>query len=513
MTAGENRKYHRNLREQPTARSLAFVGLNLAMLCAPIFAVLMLVGFTTLALHGYTNHGLGMLAAGTPALLPIMGNVRLLRQKSADLKNEGGTILALVEKEKRDFSEAERARLDVIKTELTAVNADLERVSAFAEQERAMPGIAEFGTGARADLPREAEKPFAIFGEQLQAIAKAERTNGRQIDPRLLKINEQAAASGMNEGVPADGGFAVQHDFQSTIVERIHAGGEIISRVNSTPVQGNGLKFNTIDESSRVDGSRWGGVQAYWAAEADTVTATKPKLRKVELELEKLMGIYYATNEELEDAPAMGSIASRAFSEELTFKAEDAIFNGTGAGMPLGFMLGGGTISVAKETSQVAATIVAENILKMWSRMPVRSRKSAIWCINLDCEPQLPQLNIKVKNVAGSENVGGLLTPIYQFPTEANPFGTIMGRPVIPVEYAATLGTVGDITFVDFSQYQLIQKASGVQSASSMHVRFLNDEMAFRVTWRLDGQPIWNKALTPKNGTNTLSPYVTLATR
>jgi HK97 family phage major capsid protein len=92
------------------------------------------------------------------------------------------------------------------------------------------------------------------------------------------------------------------------------------------------------------------------------------------------------------------------------------------------------------------------------------------------------------------------------------PYGTLMGRPVIPVEYCATVGTEGDIILADLSQYLMIDKG-GINAASSMHVRFIYDEMAYRFIYRVDGQPIWNSALTPKNGSNTLSPFVTLATR
>jgi hypothetical protein len=31
----------------------------------------------------------------------------------------------------------------------------------------------------------------------------------------------------------------------------------------------------------------------------------------------------------------------------------------------------------------------------------------------------------------------------------------------------------------------------GVQAATSMHVAFLTDEMVFRITYRVDGEPIW----------------------
>jgi hypothetical protein len=47
----------------------------------------------------------------------------------------------------------------------------------------------------------------------------------------------------------------------------------------------------------------------------------------------------------------------------------------------------------------------------------------------------------------------------------------------------------------------------------SIHVRFAQNEKAFRATTRNDGQLWWRTALTPKKGANTLSPVVTLAVR
>ena len=49
------------------------------------------------------------------------------------------------------------------------------------------------------------------------------------------------------------------------------------------------------------------------------------------------------------------------------------------------------------------------------------------------------------------------------------------------------------------SQYILIDKG-GVQSASSIHVRFVNDETVFRFVYRVDGLPIWQSPLTPFKG-------------
>jgi len=92
-------------------------------------------------------------------------------------------------------------------------------------------------------------------------------------------------------------------------------------------------------------------------------------------------------------------------------------------------------------------------------------------------------------------------------------YGTLLGRPIIEVEYASTLGTLGDVILASLSQYQGIQKG-GVESASSIHFVFDHDETVFRFVYRFDGQPTWNSAVTPHSGSaNTVSPFVVLAGR
>jgi len=73
--------------------------------------------------------------------------------------------------------------------------------------------------------------------------------------------------------------------------------------------------------------------------------------------------------------------------------------------------------------------------------------------------------------------------------------------------------SLGDIAFLDASQYILAQKG-GIDQASSIHVRFLNDETVLRFVQRIDGQPLWNSPLTPADASAaTLSPFVFLAVR
>lgn len=437
-------------------------------------------------------------------------NIHALRQRKIDVTKEQRTLLDAAATETRELNEVEAAKFDDNIKTLASIERQIEREERIMESERSMGAVTDPNTVAAvaAGAPGNEKPKFKNFGEQLQAVAKAYQTDGRVTDPRL---SFQAAATGMNETSPSDGGFLVQPDFAGEIFQRSYTLGALLSRVNRRAVSSNGIRQNALDETSRVDGSRSGGVLAYWANEADTVTAKKLKFRQMEWRLNKLFAIYYCTDEELADAPFLAAEAQDKFSQEVTFKTEDAIWEGDGSGKPLGIMNEPSLVTVSKEGSQANTTIVSENVLKMNARLWAPLQANAAWFVNQDVLPQLPQLNVKIKNVAGTENVGGISTPIYQYPANGGA-GSILGKPVVPVEYASSLGTLGDIVLADLSQYRLIDKG-GMESASSMHVRFLNDEMAFRITFRVDGHALWNSALTPFKGTNTLSPFVTLQAR
>ena len=286
-----------------------------------------------------------------------------------------------------------------------------------------------------------------------------------------------------------------------------HDMGEILSRVNKLPISANanGIKIPGVDETSRATGSRWGGVASNWVGEGTAVTPSKPKFRTIEFDLKKLMSVMYTTDELLQDSTALTSIAAQAFSEEVMFMTEDAIVEGTGAGMPFGYMKSPALITIPKVTGQAAATIVKENIDQMWARLWARSAKNAVWFINQDCLPQLMAMNQAV-------GTGGQLVYLPPGGLSATPFSTLYGREVVWTEYNSTLGTTGDITLADLSQYMLVDK-NGVQAATSMHVAFLTDEMVFRITYRVDGKPMWSVPLTPFKGTNTKSPFIALASR
>lgn len=446
-----------------------------------------------------------------------MSNIHALRQRKAEVVKAQRAILDLAAKEERNMTESESGRYEDNIKKLEGIEASLIREEKQLEAERSM--IVNPDENARAareasgiDNPQAGDKPgslakrpFASLGEQLLAVANASKGNGR-IDPRLM--TPQASISGASETSPADGGFLVHKDFSDMLLQRTYELGQVSSRVFRVPISANsnGVKINAIDEDSRVDGSRWGGVLAYWQNEGDTLNATKPKFRQIQVQLQKLTGLCYATDELLQDAAALEAVIMQTFPQEFNFKVEDAIINGTGAGQPLGILNSGAVIQVAKDSGDSSATVSTPDVLNMWSRCWGKSRQNAVWLINQDVEQKLYPLTL------GSGTAVQLLYTPPGTRDNGGQYGLLLGRPVIPVEYCATLGTPGDIILADFSQYVMGDKGAP-QAASSIHVRFLNDETTFRFTYRVDGQPVWKKPLTPKNGTNTYSPFISLATR
>jgi HK97 family phage major capsid protein len=349
---------------------------------------------------------------------------------------------------------------------------------------------------------------FHSPGEQFMAIYQAGIPGGIT-DPRLR--NMRAAATGLSETVPSDGGFLVQQDFSQELLQDLFATGILWSKVGMrVPISGNanGTKINGVDETSRAS-TRWGGIVSYWVGEAAQFTGTKPKFRKIELDLKKLAGLCYATDESLNDAAQLESVIRRGFNSEFGFQLDDVLINGTGAGQPLGFLNAGSLVTVAKETGQKAATIMAENVINMYSRMFASSLSSAVWLINQNTLPQLLTMSIAV-------GTGGI--PVYLPPGNSlvnAPGGALMGRPVFPIEQCASVGTIGDIIFVDVANGYVVAEKGGLRTDMSIHLRFDYDESVFRFILRVDGQPVRATALTPYKGgaSYTQSHCIALATR
>lgn len=458
-----------------------------------------------------------------------MDEILKLQAKIAEAAKSMRTLIDAARTEDRALTDEERGKLDTVKADIARwqrqieLQKEQERIEAeLASSTRQVPGSnAAAGLDPAKAGPDNGKAPaqrvqvrdrsdYSVeiqFGEMLRHVRDA--ATGRGVSAWLENHQKEArAAQGLTSVTGADGGFLVSTAVSQTIFQRMNKMGQILQRCDKLPpLDGNAdsIEIPAVAETSRATGSRWGGVQGYWVGDATAPTPTKPKFKKMTLKPQGLACLGYATDKLLKHAAIAGQIMLKAFSEELTVLTEGAIYRGTGAGQPHGIIGAAGVVEVAKENNQAAATITIQNVVKMWSRCHADHRPNAAWFINQDIEPQLFLMSLAV-------GTGGV--PVYM-PAGAlsgSPFATLFGRPVVPIEHASTLGTVGDIVLADFDAYALLDLGQP-ESASSMHVAFTTFEEAFRVIYYVDGQLKWHSALTPLNGNNTLSPVVTLATR
>lgn len=333
-------------------------------------------------------------------------------------------------------------------------------------------------------------------------LEQTQRRNEARLAERLGLESRAAASGGFTVGVPSDGGFFLQGETSTELVTNGFNNSEILPRTAARTLNP-GTQYVTIygiDETSRVNGSRGGGIRVYTNSELGELTASKTKFSEIRIEPTKLTGLFYASGEMMRNVTFMGQEIRQLFGEEFAFKCQDLAIRGSGAGEALGILNANALISVAKESGQKAKTINTINLSKMWSRA---SGKNPVWFVNRDVTPQLDELSI----TAGT---GALEPRFVQY--DAQGVLRIKGAPVIQIEQCETLGTVGDIILADFSQYITANKGD-IMEAMSIHVEFLYDQETYRFIYYFDGQPRWKSPLNPYKGSNSVSPFVALATR
>lgn len=430
--------------------------------------------------------------------------VRELQARIAEIKSQGNALWEKAEADTKNMSAEAREEYMVtvrekdvaIRTELTNAQNQLKSAELYQD-------------GERVEITRAAEQQdsspaeFKSFGELLQAVActhpaiASQFPRDKREDLAYKMRNYQAAASGMSVGTPSDGGYMVRKQWTAEFMMKAKQQSVLLPLCSRVPIgdEFDGLEYPYIDETSRVAGSRWGGVQVFWKAEAATVTAKKPKIGKGEVRLEEIMGLAYATNRLMRDATALESILVQGFQEEFGIKADDSVMRGGGAGTMLGFLNSPALISVTRDADDLVT------VSNMLARLQTRLKPSAVWLHHADWLPKL--IRLKLGDTPVFIPPGGLPNA---------PGGVLLGKPLIEMEHCSAVGTAGDLILFDPKSYVYIEKENeGVMFDTSMHVRFEYDEMAFRWIYRINGQPIQRTALTPMQGSNTVSGFVTVA--
>lgn len=338
------------------------------------------------------------------------------------------------------------------------------------------------------------DSQFESFGDFAKVIWHLSIARGA--DPRLKD---------MSSVIGSDGGFLVPELLRAELLRLSLETAIVRPRARVIPMEVPRIPFPVISDTSHAS-NVYGGITGTWTSESTALTESSPTFGRVWLDAKKLTAYTEVPNELISDSIiSLEALLSQLFPEALAYFEDDAFLVGDGAGKPLGALNTGNLalITQAKETAQAAATIVWENIVKMYSRMLPPSLGRAVWLANIDTFPQLALMSLSV-------GTGG--AAIWLNSGDQGPPMTILGRPVIFSEKVENLGDQGDISLVDFSYY-LIGDRQQLTAASSPHFKFSNDQTVYRFIERVDGQPWLKSAITPRKSATTLSPFVTLAAR
>ncbi len=335
--------------------------------------------------------------------------------------------------------------------------------------------------------PLDAE--FASSAEYFSAI-----WHYRQRDPDLENKVKRVRAA-FSSTVPSEGGFLIPETLRSELLRVSLETSIVRPRARVVPMETLRVPFPAIDSTSNVS-SVFGGIVGYWTEEAAALNASSASFGRVVLDAKKLTAYTEVPNELISDSlVSFQAFMDEIFPEALGFYEDYAFITGSGVGEPLGFLNGPALISVTRATVDVFAWA---DIVKMYARMLPSSLGRAVWLASPDVFPQLATMTISGSTIplllTGGQGLAG-------------PTFTLLGRPIIFSEKIPQLTDPNALCFVDLGFY-LLGDRQVMSAMSSPHFKFQNDVTAYRIVERVDGRPWLNSAITPRNSSATLSPFV-----
>lgn len=437
-------------------------------------------------------------------------NLRELLARQAELKQKGKKLCYV-----NGISGEQRTLTADEETQFAAILADLEKLEPdiAAAQERNARLMRLEGTTSVASgvVPvsgtisvgdnRAALDPtggFQSMGELAVAVRRSSMPGGsHRIDERLALIQAAAPANTHREGSSQEG-YMVPAEFRDRIWTAVDAADEnLFDECDVEPTSSN-MVSDLVDETTPWGGN---GIVVGMRAEATQMVASRltPEVPRT-VRLDELYTFVVASEEILEDAPRLTRRLEQKVPQAIAWKLGDLVLYGSGVGAPLGIYNSGALISVEQEMSQGADTIVAENIIKMYMRLLPGSFSRAYWRMNSDCLMQIMKLKFEDDR------------PMWVGDYREAPGGRLLGLPIRFSQHSKTLGDKGDIALMDMKGFYGLRR-SEVKRAESIHLYFDHNLKAFRTIVRIGGQPHLRTAVSPKNGTNTQSHFVTLDAR
>jgi len=310
-----------------------------------------------------------------------------------------------------------------------------------------------------------------------------------KMDERLTK----GSGEGQEEADDTEGGYLVEHRIGTEIYQAAAQASVLYPKCRKMEIgpNQNGTKINRVNETLRSATSLFGGVRVYSMAEGASKTAFIQKYAQKDISLGKTAAISYVTDELLSDRTSLRSFIGKDVGSALAWVCDDDILHAT---------TNASFNAIENDAATVRVTVAGANptaaeLTNMYVAMLPGCIAKAEWYMSLSQYAACMQL----EDTSGRK----LIQPSF----ELSAYGTLFGKLINVIEQADVDAEDTSIMFLDLSQYLVIEKG-GIAEASSIHVKFLEDETCYRFVTRKGGAPLLASTITMPDG-SICSPFVT----
>jgi len=424
----------------------------------------------------------------TPVGTEVSPDERALETMTLTLKNMSDKIEGMEERFKKEFGKDLKA----------AQEEQDEKVGAIRKQMDALQERLSTPSGAPAEPDDYCGYGEDGVGEFLQEVLAAE-VRGQGPSERLIKLQKrQMEQRRLDTLSGSDSGWLLPPKWDLNIMQIPDDGQYIKSLCHVFPAgdpPNAELKMLSLDQT----GSKGihGGVVVYSAKEASNVTATNTaKLKFVSWKPEKVGAYWQVTEETRANASVMVDLMGSRVQGAIAAFEDDKIQTGTGAGEYLGFAGNTAEISVSRVTSNEVNMMDLFNMLAR-----VLARGTYVWmCNRVSMLPQLASL---------TDGSGQLIWA--RDARTGLPEGMLMGIPIFFNEISPALGSAGDLRLVNLEYYGIKPGMGASIKSDNTNSNFLPGIETLKVSYYADGKPWLTAPLTLRDGTNTVSPFISLA--
>lgn len=378
---------------------------------------------------------------------------------------------------------------DGLKGRVDALTESVQSVLKWMEEQPSIKNAGYFSdTGGKSD------QHVKSFGDFLKAVQRKDETRLRSVYGSMKAMNEDSGAQG---------GYLVPPDYSNELLKLSIDQSPALQRVRRFPVNSNTGKIPALDTFSAPTagvGQTAGaaGLTTAKRAEGGAYTETDADLTQIEWRINDAISGYTKVTKELNaDSPqSIEALLRMLISIADAAKQEYYVFQGSGLGEPLGILHANNAakIGITPATNSVFAYA---DVLSMKSRFKSYGG-SGEWYVHRSMWPDI-----------GSMEVGTAGGAVFQANLGVEVGQRLLGYPIHESEHLAQADASGCVVLADLGAYLLFEKG-GLEIDFSEHADFLNGNVVWRFSRRMDGQP-WMKGpvtLAGPGSAYTVSPFV-----